>query len=90
MTDKNDEDEEYNEQDQDDDEYIQFEDLNQDEIQSDDLKFDKNLEQVEEYKEEVVDEKQFPSEAYNRVLVICRSGFYPSMTGLTSDSGFGC
>ncbi|KAA6368188.1 MAG: hypothetical protein EZS28_036286 [Streblomastix strix] len=37
----------------------------------------------------VVDEKQFPSEAYNRVLVICRSGFYPSMTGLTSDSGFG-
>ncbi|KAA6383345.1 MAG: hypothetical protein EZS28_021128 [Streblomastix strix] len=37
----------------------------------------------------VVDEKQFLREAYSRVLVTCRSGFYPSMNGLTSDSGFG-
>ncbi|KAA6386064.1 MAG: hypothetical protein EZS28_018409 [Streblomastix strix] len=37
----------------------------------------------------VVDENQFQCEVYSRVLVTCRSGFYPSMTGLTSDSGFG-
>ncbi|KAA6394352.1 MAG: hypothetical protein EZS28_010124, partial [Streblomastix strix] len=38
----------------------------------------------------VADETQFQREAYSRVLVTFRSGFYPSMTGLTSDSGFGC